>query len=147
MVTYKIKKNNKNKEEIIIEKSGLTAEFTFSELAIKIREWAKQLKEFKDNKAISTAMVMNIEKNYPKIASMKSEELKAATILAERRKFIVDVSEDIKVVQANLKNYEVEVRRMKEEFDIDDELEVDKAFDEFHNMKSEAEEILKSKKK
>lgn len=144
---YRLYKRNKNVEEMIIEKLNITHQFTFKELAAKLREWKKTLKELKDNLAISEAIVMNVEKNHPKVAALSVEDLKAAKILCERRQFINDSKEDITTVKGNFKRYEMEIRNAKKELGLKVQLDAEVAIKEYKEMTFESEEALDKFKK
>lgn len=75
---YKIKSENKNAEETIIEKHGQVLEFTPAVLKANLDYAFKQKKEIQAQWGVNEATKDNIKRTHPHIAKMTEEDLTAA---------------------------------------------------------------------
>lgn len=75
---YKIKSENTNPEETIIEKTGQVLEFTPAELKANLDYAFKQKKEIQAQWGINEATKENIKRTHPHVAKMSEEDLTAA---------------------------------------------------------------------
>lgn len=141
---YKVTKKNKDVNKMVIEKSGLSAEFDLKTEAGKLRDFFKKRKEFQTNIALAKAKMINVENNYPNVLKISDELKSAIAVYWEQKKMCDFATEDLKATEANIKAYEREIAMIKKALDITEETELDRAIAEGKLMKDEAGEALKN---
>lgn len=67
---YKIKESKEDPRESVIEKSGITSEFTVHQIEASIKQNAKTVKELTAMEQIESAKVTNVETNHPFVKEM-----------------------------------------------------------------------------
>lgn len=83
--TYKIKEHNADPMNAVIEKGGITAEFTLNDLEGERRSWQKMLEEYKSKRSLEQAKVENIEHFHPFVKELSDQDRLTAYLYGEAR--------------------------------------------------------------
>lgn len=142
--TYKITKKDKNVNNIEILKSGLEAKINFLDIARDIRRDIKMRTEIQSDKAMMTAMVENIKRNYSFVLKFTPDQLKTITLYAFKMQGIEDCNTDLKTLKKNFDTYESDIPAIKKALNITEETEADMALSEAKGAKDVAGDALKN---
>jgi predicted GNAT family acetyltransferase len=80
MYSYKIKEPNEDLNKAVIEKSGVTVDFTIAQMDEEQAALTKYLKEFEANRTVKQTMKDNIEEYHPFVKDLTEEQLFTAAL-------------------------------------------------------------------
>jgi hypothetical protein len=116
---YKIYKKNKDAKEVIIEKSGITAQFTINDIEKHEMYLEKSLKEVEGKLQIEEARSTNILNNNVFLMKLSEEELNAAHLYFESMAFIATAKPKIKEIKDQIKSYKKEKEEIIKQTQLD----------------------------
>ncbi len=105
---YKIFKKHKDSKEVIIEKSGITAQFTLNDIERHEAYLAKTLKELEGQLSIEDAKAQNIATNNTFLLKLSEKDLHAAKMYFESMAFISTAKPKIREIKDQIKSYKKE---------------------------------------
>lgn len=146
-ITYKFIKKEKDIHNSVIEKTGLTAEFTLKDLADKLMEWKKLKVQTQGQLALNKAMVENIYRNEKWILKLTPDQLKVARFVAQKLEENALHTENLKSLDKNYKTYSQELPQLKAALGIDEETVADIALNEYKQAVDVAGDTLKKELK
>lgn len=94
--TYKIKEENEDPMLSVIEKGGVTVDFTLQDVENDIRHNTKLKKELEARLKLDKAKVENIEHFHPWVKDWSDEQLSIAHLYAESRSVVRSFPERIR---------------------------------------------------
>jgi len=104
---FTLKEENKdNFKKAVIARSNLTNLFTLEDVEAQQANLEKMQRELEGQIKVSSAVVVNVEKNHPEVAKLSDEKLAAADYLFENKKLLADSETKLKEVVRVSKHYE-----------------------------------------
>jgi hypothetical protein len=100
------KEDKKNFKKSIIERVNLTNEFTIEGIENHKTELEKASRELNGQIRVSKAVVENVERNHPLVASLTDEQLAAAHYLSETKEILAKSQAKLREVSKTQKKYE-----------------------------------------
>lgn len=97
---YKIKDTKEDPLDTVIERSGLTAEFTLRDLNTNIARADKVMKELQGKHDIESAKMANIESYHPFVKDMSDQDINTTHMYAEAKEYVRQATEKMKEVEA-----------------------------------------------
>jgi len=119
MIQYKIYKKNKDAKEVVIEKSGITAQFTINEIEKHESYLARTLKEIEGQLMLEDAKATNILNNNTFLMKMSEEDIHAAHMYFEAMAFSVTAKPKIKEIKDQIKSYKKEKEEIIKQTQLD----------------------------
>lgn len=116
---YKISKKNKDPKEVIIEKSGITAQFTLNDIERHEDYLAKTLKEIEGQLAIEDAKSTNILSHNSFLVKMSEKDLHACKMYFECMAFSSTAKPKIKEIKEQIKAYKKEKEEIIKQTQLD----------------------------
>jgi len=106
---YKIlKKNKENAIDSLIEKDGITAQFTARQVIQHEIQLNKQVLEMEGNIELHEAKTSNILSNNPFLATLTEEQMHATHMYFESMAFIKGAKDKVKEIEKVLRQYKKE---------------------------------------
>jgi len=106
---YKIKQENDNLDEVVIEKNNITAEFTLGDINEEQEALKKYLKEFKANLDVKKAAIENIESFHPFVKDYDDKKLFTIALYQDNKVKAKQYEEGIAKFTKQLEESESEV--------------------------------------
>lgn len=97
--SYRVVKESEDSKDSVIEKSGITAEFTIRDIEAEEASVAKKIVELKSMKQIRDAVMVNVGENHPFVLDMSEEDRHAVHMYHEAFAFS-------KIAQQEIDRYE-----------------------------------------
>lgn len=116
---YKIKKNAKKIEDIKIEVSGITNEFTLKEIKANEDYLTKQKKEIEGMVKVQRAKMVNITRNHPSVARFTPEQLTGAYLYKEASAFVSEAESKLKEINKQLREYKKDRDEIKKQIGLE----------------------------
>lgn len=116
---YKIFKKHKDSKEVIIEKSGITAQFTINDIERHEAYLDKALKELEGQSTLEDAKAQNIVTNNPFLLKLSEKELHAAKMYFESMAFTATAKPKIKEIKDQIKSYKKEKEEIIKQTQLD----------------------------
>lgn len=138
MITYEIKKKDKDVNKIEILKKGLEANINFFDLAKEIRKETKMRTEIQSDRALNQAMTENIRRNYTWVKKFTPDQLKTIALYAVKMQIIEDCNTDLKTLKKNFDTYQKEIPEIKAALGITEYTQAEYALDEARDSKDVA---------
>lgn len=108
-VDYKVLEAKENPAETIIEKSGMTSQFTLGEIAVDLNLLQKKHDELESQMRIEEARMINIDRTNPEIGAMSEEMRQVIFIYAKAFAFVKVAKEKLNEIDAQVKEYNEEM--------------------------------------
>lgn len=122
MYSYKLKEVKENPLDSIVEKSGITAEFSINQLLEEGKRIEKKVTEIKGQLTIEEAKKTNVEENHPFVLEeLSEEEIKKAHHITFHRQLksnISQLNEYISRLENAIKENNEEIEKIKQDLDI-----------------------------
>lgn len=118
---YKIKEENKNWKDTVIEKSGITADFTIRQFEDNIERLGKTLKELEATHKLNLAQMDNIERNHKFVKKMSDQDLNTAHMYWESKQIVAQYAPRIAEFYEALGIEKKEMDEVKEMFNFTDD--------------------------
>lgn len=90
MFQYKVKEPNEDPKQALIEKAGITAEFTLEQVEAQEKAWEKTVTELDAKVRVEKAVMDNIERNYPFVSQLDPEHLHAYYMYFKSKAVVVE---------------------------------------------------------
>ena len=119
MIQYKIYKKNKDSKETLIEKSGITAQFTISDIERHEEYLVKSLKEIEGQLTLEDAKATNILNNNIFLMKLSEKEIHASHLYFEAMAFSVTAKPKIKEIKEQIKSYKKEKEEIIKQTQLD----------------------------
>lgn len=118
MNEYKIKKKSEVFDEIVVEKSNITIDFTLGSIKQEQILLQKYIKEFEANKKIQDGIIKNIEDNHKFVKKLDDFKLSTISMYAKAKDESKQYEGKIKEFSKQLKESEKELANIKKTLDI-----------------------------
>lgn len=115
---YKIKKDNKDINQIVIEKSNISADFTIQDMKDEQLALMKYIKEFTANKEYKQVVVDNVAKHHKYVTKFTDEELFTISMYHEAKDKVKQYEAKIAEFNKQLKFSETELADIKKKLKI-----------------------------
>jgi hypothetical protein len=99
MYNYRLLQPNEDYKQAVIEKAGITADFTIAEVEAMQERNKKGLLEAESQLKIERAKMTNIERHYPAVKKMAGVLLTAAALYKESQAMIAELEPRAKQIQ------------------------------------------------
>jgi hypothetical protein len=115
MFSYRLVKPSANYREAVIEKGGITAEFTLLEVEQMQERNRKALMELQGQLKIEEAKIDNINRHYPAVKDMPGVILTAAALYKESQSMIAELKPKIIQVDTAINENNIMVAEVMEQ--------------------------------
>lgn len=103
-MAYKIKEKNEDPKLTVIQKTGLTAEYTLADIERNIEQVNRVITELDATLRVNKAKAENVERNHPFVMDLDETALEAARIYAETREYLKQLPERLETARQVLAN-------------------------------------------
>jgi hypothetical protein len=113
---YKIIENKENPLESIIEKDGITVQFTLVGMETQAKMVEKKLTEMKAQLELEEASAKNVENNHPEVIDPSEEEIKKAHNIVLHISYKTkakEIAEEIAKIEQAFVDYKAELDEIK----------------------------------
>lgn len=106
---YRVVEEKPDPGDSVIQKTGLTAEFTLNDMDRDMKYLAKKKDELEAQIAVEAARMTNIERDRPALAEMSEEERQIIYIYTKSASFVKVGKEKIAEIDTQMKEYKDEM--------------------------------------
>lgn len=122
-MAYKIKETNEDPRYSVIEKSGLTSEYTLADIEKNLEHVRKVKMELDAKLRIEKAKCTNIETHHPFVLDLTDEQLSTVAMYAESKEFTQQIPARLEEVEKVLENELKEQAHAKKLLGITDDVD------------------------
>lgn len=112
---YKIIENNADPNLAVVEKSGISVQFTAKEIKENLAHVRKQKREIEGTCRVAEATKVNIKRTHPHIAAMSEEDLVAAYLYRQAIGTVTQALEKLTEIDDVIKQDEKSLAEMIEQ--------------------------------
>lgn len=118
MFTYKIKEDKEEIVEKVLEKTGITIDFTLNDVIKHQKDLLKEIKGLKGQIDFDKAIVDNVETNHPFVKDFTEEQITALSLWIPKRLQIAKAEKMIKDREEVLTQYDEEIKEICKQLDL-----------------------------